>query len=67
MKELVMLHKEGIGDEDGKIIVPVEYKKVRKMVNELYIALDFYNKYLLPPNGKSVAENTMDVLLKAFC
>lgn len=29
--------------------------------------VDFYNKYLLPPNGKSVAENTMDVLLKAFC
>ena len=28
---------------------------------------DFYNQYLLPPNGKSVAENTMDVLLKAFC
>jgi len=28
---------------------------------------DFYNKYLLPPNGKSVAENTMDVFLKAFC
>ena len=23
---------------------------------------DFYNQYLLPPNGKSVAENTMDVL-----
>lgn len=28
---------------------------------------DFYNKYLLPPNGKSVAENTMDVFLKTFC
>ena len=28
---------------------------------------DFYNKYLLPPNGKSVAENTMDVFLNTFC
>lgn len=28
---------------------------------------DFYQKYLLPPNGKSVAENTLDVFLKAFC
>ena len=27
----------------------------------------FYKKYLLPPNGKSVAENTMDVFLKTFC
>jgi len=27
---------------------------------------DFYNRYLLPPNGKSVAENVVDVLLKAF-
>ena len=27
----------------------------------------FYKNYLLPPNGKSVAENTMDVFLKAFC
>ena len=28
---------------------------------------DFYKQYLLPPNGKSVAENTMDVFLKTFC
>lgn len=28
---------------------------------------DFYKQYLLPPNRKSVAENTMDVFLKAFC
>ena len=28
---------------------------------------DFYDQYLLPPNGKTVAENTMDVFLKAFC
>ena len=28
---------------------------------------EFYSRYLLPPNGKSVAENTMDVLLKEFC
>lgn len=28
---------------------------------------EFFKQYLLPPNGKSVAENTMDVLLKAFC
>lgn len=28
---------------------------------------NFYKKYLLPPNGKSVAENTMDVFLKTFC
>ena len=27
----------------------------------------FYKKFLLPPNGKSVAENTMNVFLKAFC
>ena len=27
----------------------------------------FYKKYLLPPNGKSVAENTMDIFLKTFC
>lgn len=28
---------------------------------------EFYMSYLLPPNGKSVAENTMNVFLKAFC
>lgn len=28
---------------------------------------NFRKEYLLPPNGKTVAENTMDVLLKAFC
>ncbi len=28
---------------------------------------EFVKQYLLPPNGKTVAENTMDVLLKAFC
>lgn len=28
---------------------------------------EFYREYLLPPNGKTVAENTMDVFLKAFC
>lgn len=28
---------------------------------------DFYKQYLLPPNGKSVAENTMDVFLETFC
>lgn len=28
---------------------------------------DFYDRYLLPPNGKTVAENTMDVFIKAFC
>lgn len=27
----------------------------------------FKQDYLLPPNGKTVAENTMDVFLKAFC
>ena len=27
----------------------------------------FYEQYLLPPNGKTVAENTMDVFLKTFC
>jgi len=27
----------------------------------------FYKQYLLPPNGKSVAENTMDIFLKTFC
>lgn len=27
----------------------------------------FKQEYLLPPNGKTVAENTMDVFLKAFC
>lgn len=27
----------------------------------------FKKDYLLPPNGKTVAENTMDVFLKAFC
>ncbi len=29
--------------------------------------LHFRDKYLLPPNGKTVAQNTMDILLKAFC
>ena len=28
---------------------------------------DFYKQYLLPPNGKSVAENTRDVFLETFC
>ena len=28
---------------------------------------DFFNKYLLPPNGKTVAQNTMDVFVKTFC
>lgn len=28
---------------------------------------EFYNQYLLPPNGKTVAENTMDIFLKTFC
>lgn len=28
---------------------------------------NFYKQYLLPPNGKTVAENTMDVFLKTFC
>lgn len=28
---------------------------------------EFVKQYLLPPNGKTVAENTIDVLLKAFC
>ena len=27
----------------------------------------FKKDYLLPPNGKTVAENTMEVFLKAFC
>ena len=29
--------------------------------------LQFRNDYLLPPNGKTVAENTMDVLLRELC
>ena len=28
---------------------------------------DFFNKYLLPPNGKTVVQNTMDVFIKTFC
>ena len=28
---------------------------------------EFYREYLLPPNGKTVAENTMDIFLKTFC
>ena len=28
---------------------------------------NFVKQHLLPPYGKTVAENTMDVLLKAFC
>lgn len=28
---------------------------------------DFFKQYLLPPNGKTVAQNTMDVFIKAFC
>ena len=28
---------------------------------------DFFNQYLLPPNGKTVAQNTMDVFIKTFC
>lgn len=28
---------------------------------------EFMKDYLLPPNGKTVAQNTMDVFLKAFC
>ncbi len=28
---------------------------------------EFVRQYLVPPYGKTVAENTMDVLLKAFC
>ena len=27
----------------------------------------FVNEYLLPPNGKTVVQNTMDIFLKAFC
>ena len=27
---------------------------------------DFFNKNLLPPNGKSVAQNTMDEILKSL-
>lgn len=27
---------------------------------------DFYNKYLLPPNGKTAAENILDVLVKSL-
>ena len=27
----------------------------------------FVEQYLIPPHGKTVTENTMDVLLKAFC
>ena len=29
--------------------------------------LQFKKDYLLPPNGRTVAENTMDVFLKTFC
>lgn len=29
--------------------------------------VQFKKDYLLPPNGKTVAENTMDVFIKAFC
>ena len=29
--------------------------------------LQFRNDYLLPPNGKTVAENTMDILLRELC
>lgn len=29
--------------------------------------LRFVNEYLLPPNGKTVVQNTMDVLLKELC
>ncbi len=28
--------------------------------------VDFFNKYLLPPNGKTVAQNTMDDILKSL-
>ena len=28
---------------------------------------DFFKQYLFPPNGKTVAQNTMDVFIKAFC
>lgn len=28
---------------------------------------EFARQYLIPPHGKTVAENTMDILLKAFC
>ena len=28
---------------------------------------EFVQKYLVPPNGKSVVENTMDILLKELC
>ena len=28
---------------------------------------EFVKQYLIPPHDKSVAENTMDILLKAFC
>ena len=27
----------------------------------------FVEQYLIPPHGKTVTENTMDILLKAFC
>ena len=29
--------------------------------------LRFVNEYLLPPNGKTVVQNTMDILLKELC
>ena len=28
---------------------------------------NFFKRYLLPPNGKTVAQNTIDVFIKAFC
>ena len=29
--------------------------------------LQFLNDYLIPPHGKTVTENTMDILLKELC
>lgn len=68
-------------NEFGKLAMKQHYvgktkEDIRAFIEDVVLAgndpmkpgrQQFKKDYLLPPNGKTVAENTMEVFLKAFC
>lgn len=64
-KLALLQHYVGGGQED--IINFIESVVIKGEDTMKESRKSFYNNYLLPPNGKSVAENTYDIFLKYFC
>lgn len=73
-------HLSTMGDF-GKLAMQLHYvgkscEDIVRFIEDVVIAgndpmkderMQFVNKYLLPPNGKTVAQNTMDILLRELC